>query len=153
VNYRIICAGRSLARAEEGWVDEYIQRAKRFASVELIRVREKVGASNRLTQQQTWKNLEAAIPANSWRIVLDPNGKSLTTEQLSSLFTRIERSSRKTAAFIVGGSYGLPKEACETADTLLSLSPLTLPHRIALLVLCEQIYRVLSLRAGTPYHH
>ena len=40
----------------------------------------------------------------------------------------------------------------EEADLLLSLSPLTLQHELALLVLMEQLYRVLTLRAGHPYH-
>lgn len=35
----------------------------------------------------------------------------------------------------------------------LSLSPMTLPHSLALLVLCEQLYRVSQIRKGTSYHH
>ncbi|WP_172958611.1 23S rRNA (pseudouridine(1915)-N(3))-methyltransferase RlmH, partial [Thermus scotoductus] len=51
-----------------------------------------------------------------------------------------------------GGAEGYSEGVREGADLLLSLSPLTLQHELALLVLMEQLYRILTLRAGHPYH-
>ena len=62
------------------------------------------------------------------------------------------RAAAIVVAFLVGGAEGHPEAVREEADLLLSLSPLTLQHELALLVLMEQLYRVLTLRAGHPYH-
>jgi len=54
---------------------------------------------------------------------------------------------------VVGGADGIPAALVAKAGLRLSLSALTLPHRIARLVLCEQIYRALTIIRGEPYHH
>jgi 23S rRNA (pseudouridine1915-N3)-methyltransferase len=54
--------------------------------------------------------------------------------------------------FVIGGSDGLPAEAVKRAHRRLSLSALTLPHRLARVILCEQIYRALSIIRGEPYN-
>jgi len=54
--------------------------------------------------------------------------------------------------FVIGGSDGLPTEAVKRAHKRLSLSALTLPHRLARVILCEQLYRALSIIRGEPYN-
>jgi 23S rRNA (pseudouridine1915-N3)-methyltransferase len=56
-------------------------------------------------------------------------------------------------AFLIGGALGLPKEVVKKASRRLSLSNLTLPHRLARVVLCEQLYRAMTIIRGEPYHH
>jgi len=55
--------------------------------------------------------------------------------------------------FLIGGAYGLPQEVSKKADLRLSLSAMTLPHRLARLFLAEQIYRGFSILRGEPYDH
>ena len=55
--------------------------------------------------------------------------------------------------FIIGGAYGLSPEVKARADRLLSLSPMTLTHEFARLVLMEQLYRAASINSGSKYHH
>jgi 23S rRNA (pseudouridine1915-N3)-methyltransferase len=153
VNLRIVCAGRTPKPHEARWLEEYLTRAKPFAKIDLVRVRERPSENPERTARRTWEEIEEKIPPQSFRVLLDPKGKLLSTAEFSALFDRAEKTGRKGIAFVVGGSYGLPPEAARSADFLLSLTPLTLPHRLALLILCEQIYRVLSWRAGAPYHH
>jgi len=59
----------------------------------------------------------------------------------------------QTIAFVIGGALGLPKAVVAKASRRLSLSNLTLPHRLARVVLCEQLYRAMSIIRGEPYHH
>ena len=54
--------------------------------------------------------------------------------------------------FVVGGDAGLDETVRKRADTLLSLSPMTLPHQLARVVLLEQIYRACTLIRGIRYH-
>ena len=58
-----------------------------------------------------------------------------------------------SAAFLIGGAYGLPPEVSKRADVQLSLSPMTLPHRLARLVLAEQLYRAFTILRNEPYSH
>ena len=54
--------------------------------------------------------------------------------------------------FVIGGSLGLSDEVKSRADFKLSLGKMTLPHRIARLVLEEQIYRAFKINANEKYH-
>lgn len=142
----IFCAGRTPRPYEQAWIEEYLKRGERFAKIQFLRVRES-------PDKDRWIEIESKIPPSSWRIVLDDKGKLYTTKEWVDLFGRVERERKGVVSFLIGGAYGLPERLQKTADTTLSLSPLTLPHRIALLVLCEQIYRVLTVRTNAPYHH
>jgi 23S rRNA (pseudouridine1915-N3)-methyltransferase len=147
VNIEIVCVGHTPKPHEAQWLDDYVDRSQKFAKVHVTRLKELP------TIEKTWVQMEAKIPKQAWRVVLDSKGKLLSTEQLGKSFDQATRFGKKSIAFLIGGSYGLPKEALASADLVMSLTPLTLPHRIALLVLSEQIYRVLSWKSGAPYHH
>jgi 23S rRNA (pseudouridine1915-N3)-methyltransferase len=67
------------------------------------------------------------------KILLDPEGRTLDSAKLSKLF-------EQDLVFVIGG-----------ADGLLSLSPLTMPHELARVMLAEQIYRALTTLRGHPY--
>ena len=66
---------------------------------------------------------------------------------------RAENDSVQTVVFLIGGAYGLPQELSKKADLRLSMSAMTLPHRLARLFLAEQIYRGFSILRGEPYDH
>ena len=132
---RVVAVGRPrLAYARLG-VEEYARRMRRYAPLDLVFVR---------------KGEELLPKAEGhWKVVLDERGRLLTTEELDR---RLLAWEGERVAFLVGGAEGHPEAVREEADLLLSLSPLTLQHELALLVLMEQLYRVLTLRAGHPYH-
>ncbi len=132
---RVVAVGRPrLAYAALG-VEEYARRIGRYAPLELLFV----------------KRPEELLPRaqGHYKVVLDERGRLFSTEELSRLFRGFEG---ERVAFLVGGAEGHPQAVREEADLLLALSPLTLQHELALLVLMEQLYRVLTLRAGHPYH-
>ena len=60
-------------------------------------------------------------------------------------------SGKSEIVFAIGGADGLPKQVKARADHLLSLSAMTLPHRLARLLLAEQLYRALCILKGVPY--
>jgi 23S rRNA (pseudouridine1915-N3)-methyltransferase len=70
------------------------------------------------------------------------------------LAKRVERWSSRgkgIVAFVIGGADGIPADLLSRADARLSLSTLTLPHRLARVVLAEQLYRAMTILRGEPY--
>jgi 23S rRNA (pseudouridine1915-N3)-methyltransferase len=97
------------------------------------------------------KLIEAAIPPDHWRVMLDERGRQVTTAELAG-HLRAWRHDGRDVAFVIGGADGLDPAIKNSADLLLALSALTLPHGLARLLLIEQLYRAASLLQGHPYH-
>jgi 23S rRNA (pseudouridine1915-N3)-methyltransferase len=89
--------------------------------------------------------LNLKIPQQARLVALDERGKDLTTRQFAALLAQ-------PTAFVIGGADGLDAAIKKRAALLLRLSALTLPHALAQVVLCEQIYRAATLLTGHPYH-
>lgn len=82
---------------------------------------------------------------------MDPAGKQFTSEEFAEwLNKRVETFGDIT--FYIGEAEGLPMEIRSGAKEFISLSGMTMAHRISLLVLTEQIYRALTIINGHPYH-
>jgi 23S rRNA (pseudouridine1915-N3)-methyltransferase len=93
-----------------------------------------------------------AMASTSKRIALDEHGEAMTTQHLAKLLASWRDSGTGEAGFLIGGADGLGKSALARADLVLSLGPMTWPHRLARAMLAEQLYRAASLNAGHPYH-
>jgi 23S rRNA (pseudouridine1915-N3)-methyltransferase len=77
----------------------------------------------------------------------------MSSQQLARWLARAENDSIQTLVFLIGGAYGLPESVSKAADLQLSLSAMTFPHRLARLVLAEQLYRAFSILRNEPYDH
>lgn len=97
------------------------------------------------------QRIAAALPAGCTRVVLDERGTLLDTPALARRVERWREGGRD-AAFIVGGPDGLAESLKRSADFRWSLSPLTLPHGLARVLLAEQLYRAVSILQNHPYH-
>lgn len=119
--------------------DDYLARARRHLPVEVVEV-------------ENDEALLRRIPTGATVVALEAGGEAWDTGKLTAFIEDGMTRGRKTIAFLIGGSDGLSSQAVATAAKRLSLSPLTLPHRLARVVLCEQIYRALSIIKGEPYN-
>lgn len=133
---------------------EYIKRMPRELGIEILEVKpEKRGAGKSAVQILALESvrLESGIPPNATRIALDERGENWSSAQLAQ--TVREAMGRKAPlAFLIGGADGLAAEIKLRAHRLLSLSNMTLPHALARVVLCEQLYRAASIINAHPYH-
>lgn len=97
------------------------------------------------------QRIEAALPERSRVVALDERGDDLSTEKFAR---RLEQwqTAGDPVSLIIGGADGLDPAIKDHADELIRLSSMTLPHGLAKLLLCEQIYRAVSVLKGHPYH-
>jgi 23S rRNA (pseudouridine1915-N3)-methyltransferase len=114
--------------------EEYMKRSTRFAKCEMREI-----------QPRRFDPFEKHPGA--MKVMLDPAGRGLD----SAGFTRLIESETRDIIFVLGGADGLPAEWRAKADLLISLSPMTMPHELARVVLAEQIYRALTGLRGHPY--
>ncbi len=96
--------------------------------------------------------LLARLPPRYLRWVLDERGAQPTSRELASKLAQAFAAGQPGIALCIGGPDGHGEELRRSADYLLGLSRLTLPHRLARLVALEQLYRAVSILDGTPYH-
>lgn len=138
---RIIGVGRLRDQEIETLCAEYLRRSVRMIPIERVECRD---------LESAWRR----AGADAFSIVaLDERGDMLSTDELAAFVaTHRDRGSRGLS-FVIGDAYGIPSARRHQAARQMSLSKLTLPHRLALLLVCEQLYRVGTLLAGHPYHH
>jgi 23S rRNA (pseudouridine1915-N3)-methyltransferase len=112
---------------------EYIKRSSRFAKCEMREIDP--------------RRFDPFVKhATAQKILLDPAGRACD----SAAFARWFEEGRDLV-FVIGGADGLPEAWRGQADRLVSLSPMTMPHELARVVLAEQIYRALTTLRGHPY--
>jgi 23S rRNA (pseudouridine1915-N3)-methyltransferase len=98
------------------------------------------------------ERLTQRTPPGYTRVALTPDAKGMTSEALASWLADQELRATPGIAFLVGSAYGLDLTLIRDADRRLSLSPMTLPHQLAVTVLAEQLYRATTILTGAPYH-
>jgi Uncharacterized conserved protein len=142
---RILVAGKpALAFAAAG-VAEYMKRLGRHGGCELVEL--KAGDPARVSRELL------ARSEGDYRIALDERGEALTTRQWEQRLSALEmRGDVKRVSFLIGAADGHTDELRAKADGVWQLSALTLQHELALVVLLEQLYRVATLKSGSPYH-
>lgn len=131
-------------------INEYIKMSKKYANI-----KDKVFFNNQIAKAQS-NSKQMALKAydliyeplvDGFCVGLDENGKMLDSVEFSKLF-----SSKSRVSFFIGGAYGLSSELKAKMDKIISLSKMTFAHKIAKLVLYEQIFRGLCINANHPYH-
>ncbi len=86
-------------------------------------------------------------------VLLDERGPARDTMELARFLERIRDSGVRQLDFAIGDSQGFDDADRKAATHLMTLGPLTLPHRLARVLLAEQLYRVTTILSGHPYHH
>ena len=133
--------------------DDYAERVRRFGVPFDSRWVPQVRAGSRFSdahvREREARALQEALPERCNVIALSPEGRPIPTD---SFTLRLKQWSEPLVAFVLGGPLGLDPAFRKTADATLSLSPMTLPHELARVVLAEQIYRAVTILRGVPYH-
>ena len=90
--------------------------------------------------------------SRAYKIALCVEGKLISSETLAAQMDRVATAGKSEIVFAIGGAEGLPEEAKSKCEFRLSFSPMTFPHRLARVMLLEQVYRAETILHGTGYH-
>lgn len=149
LHIKIICVGKLKEEFYARACDEYLKRLSAFAQVEMCELAEDTREGN--LQREALK-IKAAIPQGAFVAALCIEGKSISSEELSQRIEDVKNGGKSKICFVIGSSEGLADEIKSSADMRLSMSKMTFPHHLARVMVLEQIYRALSIAAGTKYH-
>jgi 23S rRNA (pseudouridine1915-N3)-methyltransferase len=145
VRILVVAVGKVKDKHLRGAIDEYAGRVRRYVACDEIELADAPHAK-----------LEASIAkatADATTIALEVEGRTLTSPVFSRELERWGSRGKGIVAFLIGGADGLPPAISRAAHAQVSLSALTFPHRLARLVLVEQLYRAMTLLRGEPYAH
>ena len=151
---RLIAAGTRLPDWVNEGFREYQKRLRMPLVLDLLEIpiaARRAGENPQRAVAREGENMLAALGPENYVVALEISAKSMTTEQLSAWLGERLLAARPLA-LLIGGPDGLSDACRARANQSWSLSPLTLPHALVRIVLAEQLYRAMSMRAGHPYH-
>ena len=85
-------------------------------------------------------------------VACDEHGAAMASRAFAELIGRLRDGGSRRLVFLIGGADGLDPALVQSVQGTLAFGPQTWPHAMARAMLCEQIYRAVSILAGSPYH-
>ena len=156
---QILCVGKMKDKPYRQMADEYLKRLSRYGKYEECEVPDlpepASGSSAALEEQLKTREGEALlakIRPGDRVIALTIGGKLRSSEELAKHLADLKTGGVSSLVFVIGGSLGLGKNVLGRADEEMSMSPMTFPHRLARVMLLEQLYRAEKINAGERYH-
>lgn len=143
--YTIIAIGRMKNKPLRALCDDFSKRLKRSGNFELLELKDGD------VESEGQRILEALAKRRDARVyAMAEEGQTRASAVFAQELLALQG---QPAVFIIGGAYGLSPAVKARADVLFALSPLTFTHEIARMLLAEQLYRAVSINAGSKYHH
>lgn len=149
----IIAVGKVKSTGLITLISELERKLKHYVQLMTVQTKDVRRAKQRSAPRaEEAKLILSRLPKDGFVVALDERGKLKSTSQMVDWWSELERRCIGHVVFVIGGPDGLDKSVTDRADLLIGLSPLTFTHEMARFLLIEQLYRILSFRAGHPYH-
>ncbi len=155
---KIICVGNLKEKYLKEAFLEYKKRLMAFCIFEVLEISEHKLSNNPSRAEiekamcEEGKKILSKISKGSYIIALCIEGKEMSSEKVASYLDELQIKGVSDVNFIIGGSFGLSDEVKAISNLKLSMSPMTFPHQLARVMLCEQIYRAFQISSGGKYH-
>ncbi len=149
----IITVGKiKFAWIREG-INHYLKLISKFADVKLTAVKEADNSAMTVPQILAVEDerIRRVLAPRGLVILLDVSGKCYESEKFSGLMSHAKLSN-SSMQLIIGGAYGLSESLKTDHPHHLSLSQMTFPHELTVVILLEQLYRACAIEAGSKYH-
>ena len=147
MNVQLIVLGKLKEKYMKDFSSEYEKRLSAYCKLTVTEL-EPVKLSDNPSQSEIDNALNketqmimAKIPKNSYVFSMCIEGKQMSSEELSQKLDDIALSGKSSVVFIIGSSFGLSDEIKRMSDFKFSMSKMTFPHKLARIMLTEQIYR------------
>ena len=154
----IVCVGKIKEKYLTEGIAEFTKRLTPYCKLETIATGEEKMPDNpspaekeQVLAKETERLLNA-IPQNAHVVLLDLQGKEVTSPQLADLFDEWALAGKSHIAFVIGGAFGYTDALRKRADMRWSFSKLTFTHQMIRLLLVEQIYRAFKISRNEKYH-
>jgi 23S rRNA (pseudouridine1915-N3)-methyltransferase len=159
IKVTVICVGKLKEGYWRDAVKEYAKRLGAYCNFEVAELGE-----SRLPDNASEKNIADALEKEAaamqtylakkgaYNIAMCIEGRTVGSEELSKKLSDVSVGGYSTVNFFIGSSYGLSPKVKSACDFKLSMSPMTFPHQLARVMLCEQIYRSFAIAANSKYH-
>ena len=152
----IRAAGLIKSGPERELIDEYVKRATALArNLGITGVAESSvdtrGAKSRTDETKAILNTPSITPSDIL-VILDERGKTLTSRQIASQIANWRDDGNRHVTFAIGGADGFEPSVLPPNVIKWSFGKQTWPHKMVRVMMCEQVYRALSILSGSPYH-
>jgi len=150
MNVKVFTIEKSSDKALDAIASEYTKMISRFAKVEEVKIFNKqIASAQMIGEKEARASYTKAYESHlkGYNVALDVEGEQLSSEQFSALFDQ-----DVSINFFIGGAFGFEEGFLGKTQKIISLSRLTYAHKIAKVVLFEQIYRGLCIKNNHPYH-
>lgn len=131
-------------------IKEFIKMSSKYAKVEVNYIFNKtIAKAQSIGEREAQQSYSDAYEPllKGYNVALDVLGKKIDSYAFSKLL-----DGKNEINFFIGGAFGFQREFLKKCDSIISLSDLTMAHKIANIVLTEQIFRGLCIKNNHPYH-
>lgn len=150
LSIRLICVGKLKEKFYLEACREYEKRLSGLCRLEILQLEEEPDRPGALSKEA--ERVRGAIPPGSYVIAMCIEGQTMSSEGLADRLRQLQNSGVSRLCILIGSSRGMEESLKAQAGLRLSMSPMTFPHHLARVMVLEQIYRALSILAGSKYH-
>jgi 23S rRNA (pseudouridine1915-N3)-methyltransferase len=137
----LVMLGKTRRQEMRALLDDYVQRIRHYTEIEVKELADDSPAALR----------KLKFDSGAVAVLLDPAGQQFSSERFGRWLGDLRDRGSREIVFLCGDAEGFPEKLRAQVQQKISLSPLTMPHELARVVLAEQIYRALAILAGHPY--
>lgn len=144
IKLNVVAVGKLKERFFTDAVNEYAKRISRFASLKITEIPEKKTVEEEGT--------EILKKTSGLTVLTDVKGEAVSSENLAEIIKNACTYGQSEITFIIGSSEGTSEEVKKGVDKRISFGDVTFPHQLMRVILCEQLYRALTIINNVTYH-